>query len=249
MSKYIVTILVVYGVLVLDKPVLGQQRTQILGLTAGFSPLQIKDQFRSDYTYRGVGLGLQAYYGQNRSTKQWLLEAAYSRATPQSIVSRKASTQLVDLTFNYLWRLSSISRPGNRLQYFGGLGVHLFSTTTNYSPDIDVSTIVTTGIAALGLSAKASYQLSARQHIQGQGFVSVLSGVYRPNYAYFGRDQLAISWFGQNPILGIQVSYQYQLSKKIAAVSSYQLTYFQYDKPRPVNGLYQSVRLGLQRTF
>ncbi|AKD55469.1 hypothetical protein SD10_11685 [Spirosoma radiotolerans] len=243
------SLLLVYLFVALTKPVLGQQRTQFLGLTAGLSPLQLKDRFRSEYTYRGAGLGLQVYYGQNRLKTQWQLEAAYSQVSSQSIVSRRASTQLGDLLFTYRWRLSSTSRQENRFAFFGGPGLHLFSTTTNYSPDIDVKTVVTTGIAALGVSAKATYQLSAKQSLEGQGFVSALSGVYRPDYAYFGRDKLAVSWLGKNPFLNAQLSYQYQLSKQLKAIGIYQLTYFHYDKPRPVTGLTQSVRLGLQRTF
>jgi hypothetical protein len=249
MNKYVVNALIVYLLTMLAKPVLGQQRTQFWGLTAGFSPLQIKDHFHSDYTYRGTGLGLQAYYGKNRLKTQWQLEAAYTRATPQSIVSRKASTQLVDLSFDYQWRLLPVSRLDNRVQYFGGLGLRLFNNTTNYSPDMEVSTIVSTAVASLGVSAKATYQLNARQRILGQAFASVVSAVYRPDYAYFGRDQVAASWLGKSPLLDAWVTYQYQFRKRYQAVGFYELTYFQYDQPRPVIGLRQRVGIGIQRTF
>ncbi|WP_162384288.1 hypothetical protein [Spirosoma endbachense] len=73
MTKYVVHALLVSLLRMLANPVLGQQRTQFWGLTAGVSPSQIKDQFHSDYTYRGIGLGLQAYYGQNRLKTQWHL--------------------------------------------------------------------------------------------------------------------------------------------------------------------------------
>ncbi|QIP14558.1 hypothetical protein G8759_19045 [Spirosoma aureum] len=249
MSKDVLNALLVYLLMLLANPVVAQQRTQFWGLTAGFSPLQIKDQFHSDYTYRGTGLGLQAYYGHNRLKTQWQLEAAYTRATPQSIVSRKASTQFVDLTFDYQWRLLPVSRLDNRVQYFGGLGLRLTNNTTNYSPDMEVSTIVSTAVASLGVSAKATYQLSARQRIQGQAFASIVSAVYRPDYPYFGRDQVAISWLGKGPLLDAQVTYQYQFHERYQAVGFYKLTYFQYDQPRPLVGLRQQVGIGIQRTF
>ncbi|QHV93868.1 hypothetical protein [Spirosoma endbachense] len=170
-------------------------------------------------------------------------------ASPQSIVSRKASTQLMALSFDYQWRLLPVSRLDNRVQYFAGPGVRLFNNTTNYSPDMEGSTIVYTAVASLGVSAKATYPLSARQRIQGQAFAAIVSAVYRPDYPYFGRDQIAASWLGKSPFLDARVTYSYQFHKRYQAVDYYELTYFQYDQPRPVTGLRQRVGIGIQRTF
>lgn len=226
-----------------------QQQSRYLEFHAGVAPLQIKDYFYSPYTYRGTGLRLQGMYGQERTKTQWQLEAGYTQTNPQSIVSRKASTRLVDLILNYHWRLSPASQPENRLQYFGGVGLRLFGNATNYSPDIEVATVQATAAASLGLSAKATYQLDTKQSIHVQAFASVVSAVYRPDYDYNGKEHLALSWLSKSPILALETRYQYRISKKYQATCGYQMSYFKYDQPRSVIWLRQSVSIGIQRSF
>jgi hypothetical protein len=230
-------------------PVIAQQKSQFIGLNVGLSPLHIKDHFHSDYTYRGTGTGIQAVYGQERLKTQWQLEAGYTQANPQSVVSRKASSRLVDLVLNYQWRLSPADKSENRLAYFGGVGIRLFGNSTNYSPDIEVSTVQSTAAVSLGATAKATYRFSPVHRVYVQAFASVLSAVYRPDFDYYGKDRLAASWLVQSPILDIQAGYQYQFSKNFRGMVSYQLNYFKYDQPRPAIWLRQSVRLGIQRMF
>lgn len=229
--------------------VLAQQQSQFVGLTMGVTPVQIKDYFHSPYKYRGSGLSLQATYGQERSKTQWQIDADYSQANPQSVVSRKASTRLFDAAFNYQWRLSSASKAENRFQYFAGMGVRFLGNSTNYSPDIDVATVQATAALSLGASAKVTYRFNAVHGIELQGFASAVSAVYRPHYEYFGKENLAVSWLGQNPIVNAQLTYHYQFSKHFQAIGNYQVSYFQYDQPRQVLWLRQLISVGVRRTF
>ncbi|WP_150875198.1 hypothetical protein [Larkinella humicola] len=225
------------------------QQNRFLGISAGVAPLQIKDQFHSPYTYRGTGLNLQATFGQERTKTQWQLDAGYTQANPQSVVSRKASTRLFDLILNYHWRLFPASQPENRLQYFGGVGLRLFGNATNYSPDSEVATVQATAAISLGASARVSYRLNPVHRLQIQAFASVVSVVYRPDYDYNGKEHLAASWLGKSPILALEASYQYRFSKKYQATCRYQMNYFRYDQPRSVLWLGQSVSMGIQRSF
>ncbi|GAB3337198.1 hypothetical protein GCM10027299_48040 [Larkinella ripae] len=227
----------------------GQDQSRFLGLTVGAAPLQIKDFFHSDYTYRGTGIGLQAFYRQERLRTQWQLEAGYTRATPQSIVSRPASTRLIDALFNYRWRFSRVHHPENRLHLFGGAGVRFVSNTTNYSPDINVRTVLATAAASLGGSANGVYRINAKQQIQAQLFLPLINAVYRPNYEYAGRDQFTVSRVGQNGLFDGQIRYSYQLSKPLQVVGTYQVTYFRFEQPRPVIGVRQGVGVGIQWRF
>ncbi len=226
-----------------------QQQSRYLEFHAGVAPLQIKDYFYSPYTYRGTGLRLQGMYGQERTKTQWQLEAGYTQTNPQSIVSRKASTRLVDLILNYHWRLSPARQPENRLQYFGGIGLRLLGNSTNYSPDSEVSTVQATAAVSLGASALVSYRFTPVHRLQIQAFASVVSAVYRPDYDYNDKEQIAATWFGKNPILAVQARYQYQFSRKYQATCRYQMSYFKYDQPRSVIWLRQSVSIGIQRSF
>ena len=226
-----------------------QPQSRVLGISAGVAPLQIKDQFHSPYTYRGMGLNLQATYEQERTKTQWQLEAGYTQANLQSIVSRKASTRLVDLVLNYHWRLSPADQPQNRLHYFGGVGLRLFGNSTNYSPDSEVATVQATAAVSLGASARISYRFNPVHRLQVQAFASVVSAVYRPDYAYSGKEHLAATWLGKSPILAVQASYQYQFRKNYRATCSYQMSYFKYDQPRSVIWLRQNVSIGIHRSF
>lgn len=249
MKKYRIIIATVLGWLTFGNPAFAQEKSRFVGLSAGFTSLQIKDYFHSDYTYRGTGLGVQAWYGQERLKTNWQLDVGYAQATPQSIVSRKASTQLVDLRGSYQWRLSPAGSVKNRFHGFAGLGVRLYGISTNYSPDIEVRTVQTTGVAALGLSAKVVYHLNHKHRIQVQAFGSALHAVYRPSYPFDGRDQVGFSWAGKSPVADAQLTYRYQLSRQWQAVGSYHIQYFRYDQPRPVTGLIKQASVGIQRSF
>ncbi|MFC5408102.1 hypothetical protein ACFPMF_02185 [Larkinella bovis] len=235
--------------LIIEQRAVAQLQNRVLGVGGGFSPLQFKDYFHSDYTYRGAGLRLQAFYQQERRKTEWQLDAAYSLANPQSIVSRKATTRFMDVGFTYLWRLSAVSRPQRRFQYFAGPGLRLFGTSTNYSPDIDVSTVVATAAIAVGGSVKADYRIGTKQRIQAQLFAPLISTFYRPNYLYAGRDQVTASWVNQNVVFDGQVRYGYQPGNRFQVNVFYQFQYFRFEPPRPVIGLRQTIGIGIQRTF
>ncbi|RRB07366.1 hypothetical protein [Larkinella rosea] len=226
-----------------------QQRNQFAGLSAGVMPFQIKDHFHSPYTYRGTGLGLQVMYGQQRIKTLWQLEADYFQANPQSVVSRKAATQMIDAAFNYQWKLLPTLKVENRFQLFAGIGLRFSGNSTNYSPDIEVATNQATAALSLGASAKATYQFSKTHGLELQAFASVISAVYRPHYSYYGKEQFAASWLGRNPITDVQLTYYYQFSRRFQAIARYQLSYFNYDQPRQVVWLRQSLNAGIRRTF
>ncbi|GAB3935842.1 hypothetical protein [Larkinella terrae] len=229
--------------------VFAQQHSQFVELTVGATPLQFKDHFHSPYTYRATGLGVQATYGQERVNTRWQLEFGYSQANPQSIVSRKAATRVVDAVLNYQWRLSPVTKTGNGLHYFAGAGLRFWGNSTNYSPDIEVATTQATAAFSLGASARAVYRFKAVHRLDLQAFASVVSTVYRPNYAYFGKERFDLSWFGKSPIADVQLTYSYQVSSHFQGIVRYQVSYFKYDQPRQLTWLNQGISVGIRRTF
>lgn len=233
--------------LLLYTQVEAQSTRQFIALRAGFSQVQTKDYFHSDYTYQGTGLNLQATYGQERVNTHWQLNVGYAHLRPQSIVSRKASTRIINADFNYYWRLSPATE--RRFRYYSGVGLQLASNTTNYSPDIDVTTVQATAMASLGALAKATYQFKADHDFSLQAFANVISAVYRPTYAFYGKDQLTATWVGQSPVVATQVRYNYHVNKHFQATCQYQISYFKYAQPRPVSWLQQQISVGIQRSF
>ncbi|GAB3900259.1 hypothetical protein GCM10028803_22800 [Larkinella knui] len=247
-TTWLKTLICILGTTVFA-PAVAQQRNRFLGISAGVAPLQIKDQLHSPYTYRGTGLKLRVVYEQERPQTQWQLETGFTQVNPQSVVSRKAASRSMDVILNYRWRLSPADKPENRLQYFGGAGLRLLGNSTNYSPDTDVATVLTTAAVSLGASAQMSYRFSPAHRLQIQAFASAASAVYRPDYAYYGKEQFSVSWLGKNQMADVQVSYQYQFRKNFCGMATYQLSYFKYGQPRPVIWLQQSFGVGIQRSF
>lgn len=226
-----------------------QQDSQQIGIRVGVMPFQLKDNFHWPYPYIGTGIGLQATYLREKASNEWEFAGSYSQLNPQSIVSRPASAQHADVLLNYRWRLVPAINTANGLRINAGVGLRLFGLNMNYTPDLEASNLQLNAGAAIGGSVSAGYQISPSHSIRLSGFASAISAIYRPTYAYYGKELFTITWLGQNPTLEAQFSYSYRIHKSWQATLHYQLNYFKYNQPQSIIMLHQYVGVGFQKSF
>ena len=230
-------------------PAEAQQQSPQIGIRVGVTPFQLNDNFHSPYTYNGTGIGVQAIYLRERTNTQLEVTGSYAQVKPASIVSQQASAQLGDVLLSYRWRLSPVLKTSDPLRIDAGVGLRFAGLNINYTPDLETSNLQLTATAAIGGSVSASYQINPSHSVRLSGFASAISAAYRPNYAYFGKELLKLSWFGENPMLETQLSYGYRFHKSWQATLHYQFGYLKYNQPQSIIMLYHCVGLGFRRSF
>ena len=217
----------------------------ILTVGAGLNYILNKDEFHSNYTYKGINPTLHIAYSRDKPKGIHAIDAKFSIGKFKSIVSPMGKNYIHMLNYSYLFKI--IKSPKLLLAAGGGVGT--FITSVNYIPNIDFPRSNLTGNISLKFTAKIAYKINHKSIVSLSSNIPIAGKVYRPDFDYNGKTFLGNNFIMRNPAISINLGYEYKLNSKYSFSLNYTYSFFSYHQPRSVAIMQNGFHLNIKRTF
>ncbi|MDJ1500145.1 hypothetical protein [Xanthocytophaga agilis] len=218
-------------------------------LWVGSESVYLKDYFHAAFTYKGIQSGLSLKYENTSQNHIWLAEGSYMRGSIQSSVSVKAHIRQLSFDFSYLHHVIKSLRNRERFRLYMGVTLSNYGFLANYNPDLEYSETQATLNLAMALSARISYQLKPAHQFVFVAQSSIVAWVYRPDYAFNGKEYTGVTWPGTNANLRITLTYSYNWKRDWQLTTMYQYNYSEYVNPQALFLLRQGIFIGIRKCF
>jgi hypothetical protein len=217
-------------------------------LKLGAGQTLTKDEFQSQYTYKGFNPLIHASYERVKTRGQHNLDLSYSSGQIKSVVSPRASQKLISVNYDYFFNTKA-RKINRRLNTSVGVGLHAFLIGINYLPDIEQSLNNYSANLYLTLSMRMLYKFSNKSQIKVQVELPTVGVVYRPDFEINGKTLTKITTLNEKFLISTVLGYEFMVSSKVSLTADYYFKYFAVDEPRPLVNVQNSFSLGVKYKF
>ena len=219
-----------------------------ISLTQGLSHIVTKDLYRSPYLYKGLGYTASLTFERISSKSIHSVRAGIVLGAVKISFSSPAPVNMLDLEYYYLRKIVE----NKQFKFYLGGQLDGLSWRVNYFPKMEVPSYAKVHSHLLALSAgiatRLEYRTGSRTAVRLSLHTPLCSYSDRPKFLDGSprASQFAVLnlW---NPKL--EVSFKYNVSKKITQTINYQYEYLQYSKPKTIRLLSNGLSIGLKISF